>query len=182
SPPLGLDSCISFHRIARAGTNSVITLPRYGAETPPCLLVSVVKWITYGQAGQRRSLDVHCDRDPGFYRAGHDLQRLGGDGQGTVWVSLRVPAEAIGMGRCGTCRDGRGHEGGLQAPATSGAGFLVSGLYHASAHLGIFSSSRPRHPPLVSRGSDFVAAVGTGQARTHPVSCVVSLKQNQEHG
>jgi cell division protein FtsW len=42
------------------------------------------------------------------------------------------------MGGCGTCRDDRGHEGGLQTAATSGAGFFVSGLYHASAHLGFF--------------------------------------------
>jgi cell division protein FtsW len=38
----------------------------------------------------------------------------------------------------GTCRDGRGHEGGLQTAAASGAGFFISGLYHASAHLGFF--------------------------------------------
>ena len=121
------------------GTNSVIPCLKSTAETPPGQRVAVVKWTFYGQAGQRRSLDVYCDRDPGFCRAGHDLQRFRCDGQGAVWVGLRIPAEATGMGGRGTRRDGARHEGGLQAPATSGAGFLAFGLYHASADLGFFS-------------------------------------------
>src|SRR5260370_714458 len=78
------------HQPSLPGPHSVVPLRKGTAETAPRLRVSVVKWILYGEASQRRSLDVCGDDDPGFYRTGHDLQRLGCDGEGALRVGLRV--------------------------------------------------------------------------------------------
>jgi len=59
---------------------------------------------------------------------------------------------------------------------TSGARFFVARIYNPSAYIRVFSGACARYASVVSCRADFVAALGTCQARAHSVSRLVPGK------
>ena len=81
-----------------------------------------------GQAGQRRQVAVRRHPAAGVRRAGHGLQRLGGDGQGALRLALQFPAAADGVGRSRHSGHGGRDEHRLPQIPPAGGGVHVPGI------------------------------------------------------
>src|ERR1700692_1987349 len=77
---------------------------------------------SHGKAGECGSRAVYRHHVAGVCRAGDGVFGVGGDGAGTLWLSLCLLVEAVSLGGRRSGGDGGGDGGGLPGLKESGAG------------------------------------------------------------